>query len=68
MADCPYRIERANLQTVRKQVTDALCDIDARIKAGEGGGGGGASGIFDCGHPDTVYTDSDANLDCGAVT
>ena len=29
--DCKYEIERSNLYQVRKQVTDALCDIDKRI-------------------------------------
>ena len=67
MADCPYRINRGNLQAVREQTQNALCDLDARIKAG-GGGGGGMCGIIDGGFPDTIYTEDDANIDCGGVT
>lgn len=31
MADCKYIIERSNLHNVRKQASEFLCDLDARV-------------------------------------
>ena len=41
MADCKYRIERSNLHQVRKQASEHLCDLDARVSANTLAGYGG---------------------------
>ena len=68
MTGDPLAIKRGNLYDIRKQISAALRDLQDQIDAGGGGGGGAGGGIFDCGFADTVYTDDDANIDCGSAT